>query len=102
MIPQLETALTKSENKTGKVAVIGANTLLDDVKRTCRRANVTECTTHDLRRSFASLCFFLEIPSKQIQEWGGWKDDAVLNKIYIKLSTTMKTESKNKFTNFFK
>ena len=100
MIPQLEKAL--KARGTGKVADIGANTLLDDVKRTCRRAGVTECTVHDLRRSFASLCFYLQIPSKQIQEWGGWKDDRVLNRIYIKLSNTMKTESKDKFTGFFK
>lgn len=101
MIPRLKTILDAVPDKTGKVAVIGSNTLLDDVKRTCKRANVTVCTTHDLRRSFASLCFFLQIPSKQIQEWGGWKDDKILNKIYIKLSNTMKTESKTKFTNFF-
>lgn len=101
MIPRLKTVLEDVPDKTGKVAVIGANTLLDDVKRTCSRAGVTECTTHDLRRSFASLCFFLQIPSKQIQEWGGWKDDKVLNKIYIKLSTSMKTESQTKFTSFF-
>ena len=101
MIPKLANLLESVPDKSGKVAVIGSNTLLDDVKRTCRRAGVTECTVHDLRRSFASLCFYLQIPSKQIQEWGGWKDDVVLNKIYIKLSNSMKTESKNKFENFF-
>ena len=101
LIPQLETALKVVNNKTGRVVSIGANTLLDDVKRSCKRADVTICTTHDLRRSFASLCFFLQIPSKQIQEWGGWKDDVVLNKIYIKLSTASRTESKDKFTKFF-
>lgn len=101
LIPQLETALKAVNNKTGRVVTIGANTLLDDVKRSCKRANVTICTTHDLRRSFASLCFFLQIPSKQIQEWGGWKDDVILNKIYIKLSTATRTESKDKFTKFF-
>ena len=101
MIPRLSVVMTAVKEKTGKVAVIGSNTLLDDVKRTCKRAGVTVCTVHDLRRSFASLCFFLGIPSKQIQEWGGWKDDKVLNKIYIKLSATMKTENKAKFTQFF-
>ena len=101
LIPQLLTALKNAKQKTGKVADIGAGTLLDDVKRSCERANVTICTTHDLRRSFASLCFYLGIPSKQIQEWGGWKDDNVLNKVYIKLSASMKTESKDKVTNFF-
>ena len=101
MIPRLATVLQATPDKTGKVAAIGANTLLDDVKRTCERAGVTVCTVHDLRRSFASLCFFLNIPSRQIQEWGGWQNDQILNKIYIKISTTMKTESQTKFTNFF-
>ena len=101
MVPRLETVMKAVPDKTGKVVTIGSNTLLDDVKRTCKRAGVTICTVHDLRRSFASVCFYLGIPSKQIQEWGGWKDDKVLNKIYIKLSNTMKSESKDKFTKFF-
>lgn len=101
MIPQLSTALSAVKDKTGLVASIGSNTLLDDVKRTCKRAGVTECTVHDLRRSFASLCFFLQIPSRQIQEWGGWRNDKVLNKIYIKLAASMETENKAKFTQFF-
>lgn len=101
MIPQLKAALEAVEDKTGKVAVIGANTLLDDIKRTCSRAGVTVCGTHDLRRSFASLCFFLNIPTRQIMEWGGWSDDTVLNKVYVKLANTMKTESKAKVTQFF-
>lgn len=101
LIPQLVKALDSVPDKTGKVAVIGSNTLLDDVKRSCKRAGVTICTVHDLRRSFASLCFYLQISSKQIQEWGGWKNDVVLNKIYIKLSTASRTESKDKFAQFF-
>ena len=101
MIPRLKELLDAVPDKTGTVAEIGANTLLDDVKRACKRAGVTVCTTHDLRRSFSSLCFYLGIPSKQIQEWGGWKDDKILNRIYIKLSATMKTENKSKFTQFF-
>ena len=101
MIPRLSEVLEAVSDKTGKVSLIGSNTLLDDVKRTCKRAGVTICTVHDLRRSFSSLCFFVGIPSKQIQEWGGWKDDVVLNKIYIKLAASMKTENKSKFTQFF-
>lgn len=101
MIPRLKEVLDAVPDKRGNVTNIGATTLLDDVKRNCKHANVTICTVHDLRRSFASLCFYLGIPSKQIQEWGGWADDKVLNEIYIKLSNTMKTESKDKFTQFF-
>ena len=101
MIPRLTEVLTAVKEKTGKVADIGSNTLLDDVKRTCKRAGITECTVHDLRRSFASLCFYLQIPMQMIKQWGGWKNDEVLNKVYIKLSAIMKTESKEKFTQFF-
>ena len=101
MIPRLADVMKAVPVKEGKVVTIGSNTLLDDVKRTCKRAGVTICTVHDLRRSFASLCFYLNIPSRQIQEWGGWRYDGILNKIYIKLSNTMKTESKDKFTQFF-
>ena len=101
MIPRLSSLLEAVPDKSGNVVTIGSNTLLDDVKRTCKRAGVTVCTVHDLRRSFASLCFFLNIPSKQIQEWGGWSNDNVLNKVYIKLANTTKNESKTKFTQFF-
>lgn len=101
MIPRLKEVLEAVPTKKGNVTNIGASNLLDDVKRNCKHAGVTICTTHDLRRSFASLCFYLGIPTKQIQEWGGWKDDKTLNAIYIKLSNAMKTESKDKFTAFF-
>ena len=102
MIPQLHDALAAVENKTGLVAKIGANTLLDDVKRACKRANITEVTNHGLRHSFASLCFYLKIQDRQIQEWGGWKDKAVLHKIYIRLTAKGQSEAQKSFTKFFK
>ena len=101
MIPQLHDALTAVTDKTGNVASINGGTLLDDVKRSCKRAGVTEVTVHGLRHSFASLCFFLGIPEKQIQEWGGWKNNTTLNRIYIRVAASMKTDSRNKFENFF-
>lgn len=102
LIPQLHDALTAVKDKTGKVVTLAQCSILDDVKRACQRAKVTICTTHDLRRSFASLCFFLGIPSKQIQAWGGWKNETVLNKIYIKLSASMETENQKTVSAFFK
>ena len=101
MIPQLHDALNSVENKVGLVAKIGSNTLLDDVKRACNRARITEVTNHGLRHSFASLCFYLKIQDRQIQEWGGWKDKATLHKIYIRLTAKGQSEAKDSFTNFF-
>jgi integrase len=101
MIPRLLELLKAADGKAGPVVVIGAGTMLDDVKRACKRAGVTEVTCHGLRHSFASLCYYLEIPERQIQEWGGWKDRATLHRIYIRLTAAGQSEAQTKFTSFF-
>ena len=102
MIPQLITVLNAVNNKTGKVVNIGATTILDDVKRACHRACVTEVSPHGLRHSFASLCYYLkDIPDRQIQTWGGWRTPDTLHKVYIRLTASGQSEAKDSFTNFF-
>jgi len=101
MIPQLSSALNAVQDKSGRVVDTCPSVLLRDVKRACKRAGVTEVTNHGLRHSMASLCFHLNIPMKQIQEWGGWKNSATLEKIYIRLSASAKTKHQLAFQNFF-
>jgi len=102
MIPQLITVLNAVNDKTGKVVNIGATTILDDVKRACHRAGVTEVTPHGLRHSFASLCYYLkDIPDRQIQTWGGWRTPDTLHKVYIRLTASGQSEAKDSFTKFF-
>lgn len=101
LIPRLLELLKAADGKAGPVVVIGAGTMLDDVKRACKRAGVTEVTCHGLRHSFASLCYYLEIPERQIQEWGGWKDRATLHRIYIRLTAAGQSEAQAIVTNFF-
>ena len=101
MIPQLVTALNAVKDKKGRVVSISPSVLLRDIKRACNIAGVTEVTNHGLRHSFASLCFHLKIPTKQIQEWGGWKNDNVLKRIYIHLAAITESENKAAFTGFF-
>ena len=102
MIPQLTDALRAVEKKEGKVVTIHNSSLLRDVKRACERAGVTVISFHQLRHSFASLCFFLRIPTEQIMRWGGWSNDATLKKIYIHLAASAETENKAAFSGFFK
>ena len=102
MIPQLIKALNAVEDKNGRVVSTHPSVLLRDVKRACHIAGVTECSNHSLRHSFASLCFHLGIPMKQIQEWGGWKNSTTLDKIYIRLSASAKTKHAQAFTDFFR
>ena len=101
MIPQLKEALKAVPDKNGPVVTIKGGALLDDIKRACERAGVTVVSNHGLRHSFASLCYFLEIPQKQIQEWGGWGDTTVLNRIYIRLAASMESDNQKTFTQFF-
>lgn len=101
MIPQLETALNAVKNKNGRVVTISNSVLLRDVKRACNRAGITEVTNHGLRHSFASLCFHLDIPDRQIQEWGGWKDRETLHRIYIRLTASSESQHRATFSNFF-
>jgi len=104
MIPQLTAALKAApkESRTGRVVTISPSVLLRDVKRACYRAGVTEVTNHGLRHSFASLCFYLKIPTEQIMIWGGWSNDATLRKIYIHLSASAENKHKTAFAGFFK
>ena len=102
MIPRLREALTAVPDKTGAVVTIKGGTLLDDVKRACERAGVTVVSNHGLRHSFASLCYYLDIPERQIQEWGGWGDSAILHRIYIRLAASMQSDNQKTFTRFFK
>lgn len=101
MIPQLENALNGCKDKTGRVVTTHPSVLYEDVKRACKIAGVTSCGNHDLRRSFASLCFYMGIPERQIMEWGGWKDRETLHRVYIRLSAAMENENKKTFEGFF-
>ena len=106
MIPQLHDALKAAmpegkEAQAGKVVSIHPSALLNDVRRSCQRAKITEVTNHGLRHSFASLLFYLEIPDRQIQEWGGWKDGKVLHRIYIRLATSAQAANRDKVKQFF-
>jgi len=101
LIPALYRALDASLPKEGNVCPIGEQTLLDDVKRSCRRAGVTEVGVHGLRHSFASLGYHLGISERQLMEWGGWDDINTMHRIYIRLTNTGRSEAADKVREWF-
>ena len=101
LIPALYKALDASFPQEGNVCQIGEQTLLDDVKRSCRRAGITEVGVHGLRHSFASLGYHLGISERQLMEWGGWDDINTMHRIYIRLSDSSRTEAAQKVRQFF-
>lgn len=102
MIPRLKDLVEEHQKSGEPIICHSASALLSHVHKTCKRADITDVSNHGLRRSFASLMFSLSIPSKQIQEWGGWSDTQTMNKIYIKLVSKDREKSKKAVTDFFK
>jgi len=101
LIPQLYEALAASQQKEGPVVGIHPSNLLDDVKRACKRANVTVCGCHDLRRSFLSLCYHLNISERQTMQWAGYSDIRTMHATYIKLSEADSSRDAETVRTFF-
>ena len=103
LIPRLTEILKEGKNADPDEQIVKTHpsNLLEDVKRCCREAGVTEVTCHGLRRSFASLGYFADVPERQIMAWGGWKDYQTMHKVYIKLAAVGEQESRQKMEAFF-
>lgn len=102
MIPRLS-KLVKDKQEAGEsIETHSASALLSHVHKTCRRAGITDCGNHSLRKSFASLCFSQGIPDRQIQEWCGWSDYETMHRIYIRMNSADKDKNKKTVTDFFK
>ena len=101
LIPQLYDALKAAQRDSGPVVGIHPSNLLDDVKRACRRSNVTECGCHDLRRSFLSLCYHLGISERQTMQWAGYSAIRTMHAVYIKLSEADSSRDAETVRQFF-
>ena len=50
--------------------------------KVCESNGLPVVSLHELRHSFASLCYHLQIPELQCMELGGWSDLSTMRKIY--------------------
>lgn len=62
------------------------NHLNERINRVCKAAGLPAVGVHGLRRSFASLAYFLHWPTLKTMQTGGWKDLNTVMKIYTYLS----------------
>lgn len=60
--------------------------------RVLKKLNIQHFSLHKLRHYFASELHRLNIPSKYIQQLGGWSSDHILKKVY---THTIENETKN-------
>ena len=82
MIPRLLELLPES----GKLVTMPPSTITSQIERACKKAGVTVCSPHDLRRSFASLCYHLRWSERAIMAVGGWNSMETVHQVYVKLS----------------
>lgn len=85
----------------GKAVTCTPNTILKNVKKACRDAGVTECGTHDLRRSFCSLAFYLDWNPQTTMQVGGWTNMSTVNDVYRKLSQGQRNADIEKMRAFY-
>ena len=101
MIPRLSDLAAAAPDPNALIHPGDPNQIYTHVVKACERAEVTKVSLHDLRRTFASLCYHLKISELTCQKLGGWSDFMTLRKVYTKLSQRDQTEEIARLQNFF-
>lgn len=109
MMPRLSELIAAGktdQNNDEFIVKIHPSNLLEDVKRGCREAGITETTCHGLRHSYASLMYHLgrenpAISERQVMLWGGWSNIQTMHKIYIRIAAKDETEAVKAAKSFF-
>lgn len=86
---------------SGRILIYSPSHFVGMVRRLCQEAGVTECTPHDLRRSFASLAYSLGIPERRIMEYGGWSRPDIMYDVYVRLYTKNSQKDAEPLINYF-
>lgn len=101
VIPRLITAVEETKKIDKYIHTGDPNKIYRHVSSHCKAAELTQCSLHDLRRTFASLCYHLGVSELTCQRLGGWKDRETLHKVYIKLSQRDFDDEVKKMQNFY-
>lgn len=88
-MPRLLELLSESQAMPGEYLItMSPNNLHEAINCVCNRAGLPNVGCHGLRRSFASLGYFLGWSERETMREGGWSDIQTMHKRYIKLSDT--------------
>lgn len=86
LIPALSAALERDRQPEGYVSPVLEWALRKALRRICEENDFPPVTMHGLRHSFASLCYHLQIPQRQVMELGGWSDYMTVQMIYTHIA----------------
>lgn len=102
-VPVFITRLTELADAAPDGALVHAVpcTLNKHLKRICKNNGLPIITLHELRHSFVSLMYHLQIPEQQAMQFGGYSDLTTMRKIYTHLATEDRDRAAQKMTAFF-
>lgn len=82
VIPRLREVLPAD----GRAVMQHPSSINKQIKKACISAGLPVCTAHDLRRSFASLCYHLHWADRSTMLAGGWSNMDTVRKVYQHLA----------------
>jgi len=100
LIPRLYELLKAADADKYLVELDESQTRKDLIK-ICRDNGLPVLRIHDLRHTFASLCYHFQIPEMQAAKWGGWSDLKTMHEIYTHLAKADEEKAARKLKAFF-
>lgn len=99
---ELTDALSAVTDKQGYVVPLTEIQIYKAVNSVCKENNLPQIGCHGLRHSFASACFYQNIPTDIIQKWGGWNEISTMKRIYTHVSESHSHDEAERFRASFK
>ena len=101
ILPQLRTAVEKTDKKSEYVYTGNPNQVWVAVNRICEKNGLPKIGCHGLRRSFASLAYHIGMSEEVCMRTGGWSDIYTMRKVYTKVSQKDIKDQAKKFKGYF-
>ena len=99
---ELSDALSAVKHKQGYVVSLTEIQIYKAVNRICEENNLPQVGCHGLRHSFASACFYQNIPTDIIQKWGGWHELTTMKRIYTHVAESHSHSEAERFRKSFR
>lgn len=101
ILPQLRQAVESSSREGEYAVTCYPNSINVVVQRICKGIGIPTCTTHGLRKTFASMMLVdLKQPEAIVMQIGGWSDPQTMRKIYTQVSTENTQKAGAQFSTF--
>ena len=99
MIPRLNELLPEPSDK--RLCPEDDSTIYKRINRYCESLGFPKIGIHGLRRSFASLCYYLKVDERTVMQLGGWSNMQTVHECYIKLRSKDQNEHVENIKNYF-